>query len=295
MNKISIVMLIIWIAVAAGLIALLVIGLSTKSFFNIFNGKIGINGMTVEELKGNYNEVTYCEYEDVDEFNISWIAGNVTVKPTDGDKVKVTEYCQRELKDGEKMKVETSGSLISIDFKTDNNLFNMPPKLLVIEIPNGKADEIEINTVSADVIIETITSEEMKIATTSGDINGTISADKIDFASISGDIAAEISAEKTKISTTSGSTSIISDERLDELKFDSISGKIKLDAAKCPKEANINTTSGNIEIILPPDSQFTLDYDKISGDLTNDFPTPGNGDCELEISTISGDLTIKSK
>ena len=58
--------------------------------------------------------------------------------------------------------------------------------------------------------------------------------------------------------------------------------------------------SGDLELILPPDAGFTCTMDTISGDFESDFEFKshndtyicGDGDCMVEISGMSGAVSI---
>ena len=68
---------------------------------------------------------------------------------------------------------------------------------------------------------------------------------------------------------------------------------------------NIESTSGDVRIKLPEDSQFYLDISTISGDIKYDFDikisssgrrelqgTAGDGGDRIIINTVSGDVII---
>ena len=80
----------------------------------------------------------------------------------------------------------------------------------------------------------------------------------------------------------------------------SVSGAVSLSVEEEPETLSIKTTSGSIDLVLPEDASFTLDYDSTSGDLSSDllFRTEsgqhlfGDGKAEYQIGTVSGDVRI---
>ncbi|MCK5567884.1 MAG: DUF4097 family beta strand repeat protein, partial [Actinomycetia bacterium] len=70
-------------------------------------------------------------------------------------------------------------------------------------------------------------------------------------------------------------------------------------------DMKLGSTSGDVRISLPEDSQFYLDISTVSGDIKHDFSikvissgrrdlegTVGDGEDRIMISTVSGDVTI---
>jgi len=80
-----------------------------------------------------------------------------------------------------------------------------------------------------------------------------------------------------------------------------MSGAVSLQMASCPADLKIDTVSGGIQLTLPSDSGFTLEYDTVSGGINCDFSVvmsedkyiSGNGAAKFEIGSISGGLRIK--
>lgn len=70
-----------------------------------------------------------------------------------------------------------------------------------------------------------------------------------------------------------------------------------------PEALDIQTISGNIDLSLPEDVSFTLEFHSTSGELSSDLPYRaeegryifGNGEGEYKIGTVSGDVRITAE
>jgi len=106
------------------------------------------------------------------------------------------------------------------------------------------------------------------------------------------------------IKTTSGDVNVYGS--IPSLKVKSISGDIEVQTDKLLK-ITVDSTSGDVDLLIPKNSSFELDFDSISGELINEFPTTishqsdssfkgrvGLGNGKIVVRTISGDLEVKS-
>ena len=85
------------------------------------------------------------------------------------------------------------------------------------------------------------------------------------------------------------------------LEADSTSGTVTLITGIRPREIDVDTASGNVSLTLPADCGFTVDYDTASGDFISTLALVnrgtkriyGDGTVQVEVETISGDLTVE--
>ena len=69
-----------------------------------------------------------------------------------------------------------------------------------------------------------------------------------------------------------------------------------------PKNIDMDCASGNVNITLPSDTGFIIRMDSLSGRYYSEFPTTisgsdyiyGDGRCEIEMDSLSGDIKIYS-
>ena len=225
-----------------------------------------------ERLTGPYEVVgAYSAgIAGVSAINIDWVTGEVTVKPGDTDEILITEYAQRELREGEKLHFETSGNVLTIRFRERGNLGRMPKKKLEILVPRELAeslDRLSIESVSADVSIDDMGAETLKARTASGGIR-----------------LSNVVAHKFDTFTTSGSITVTS-ARSDSRSLDSISGTIRVTDI-ITRTLDIDTTSGSINVSGAIDN---ADLDSVSGKITLDNSAPFSS---LNGDTISGSMDL---
>ena len=175
---------------------------------------------------------------------------------------------------------------------------------------SADAQKIKLSTVGGDARVMCANCPEVEIETTSGNagvVDGTWA--KVDISTVSGAIELAGEAESAEIETASGKVDIAG--ALGALDFESVSGNLIL-ATERALRLDAETESGSIYLTLPAQDGFTLDYETKSGafrsalteregtliacgDHEAYYTVPaldGGAVSELEISTISGTLTI---
>ena len=199
-------------------------------------------------------------------------------------------------------------------------------KTLTVTIPQNLVSGIEnirVDVTSADVTLGDIELKNLYIDSTSGNASvSNVTADSFAFGSTSGDLTAEnCSLGRANIHTTSG-CAYLTDIKASYAGFDVISGDVtakncefgKVEAESTsgsfsmslnnvPTEFDADSTSGNVELFLPENAEFELEFDPTSGELELDFPSVkrgdeyivGSGRNEISIETTSGDAYIRIK
>ena len=210
------------------------------------------------------DSVTVSPIKNID---VNWVSGSVNIIRADVKEISVSESCDKELKDSEKMVYSIKGDTLRVDFCEPSiiNIFNTD-KDLEITLPASVADElksVDIENVSAAVSI------------------GGISCKTIDLTTVSGDVDVdESSCSKLDIETVSGNIRYAGNV-LDEVDADSVSGSVTLD--------------------LPDDAGFSAEISSMSGRITSDIPATshdgryvaGDGYTDIELNSVSGDLILQ--
>lgn len=193
----------------------------------------------------------------------------------------------------------------------------------------GHFEEIKVETTDAYTIVGADVSGRIKLSTVGGDarvmgatcptvdietVNGSVGVvdgtwGKVELSTVSGAIELAGEAENAEIETASGKVDIAG--ALGALDFESVSGDLIL-ATERALRLDAETESGSIYLTLPAQDGFTLDYETKSGafrsalteregtliacgDHEAYYTVPaldGGAVSELEISTVSGTLTI---
>lgn len=224
---------------------------------------------------------------DIQEIEIDWVSGNIRLVPANVSHIEVSEsgkdtskypmICQQ---DGRTLKIEyckntTFGDLKNLKFSKDLNI-------LVPMDWSGRA--LKVDAASAKLSVQDLTIQEVDIDTASGACQfHSCTVDTLDIDTASGDIYFEGS--------------------LNRLDCDSASAGVQAVLDNVPYEIDIDTASGGLELFLPEDAGFSVKMDTMSGkfDSTLTYTTKngryvrGNGACSIDMSSMSGSVTIRSK
>lgn len=177
---------------------------------------------------------------------------------------------------------------------------------------SADAQKIDLSTVGGDARVMCANCPEVEIETTSGNVgvvDGTWA--RVDISTLSGAIELAGEVENAEIETASGKVDIAG--ALGTLDFESVSGDLVLSLDRALR-LDAETESGSIYLTLPAQDGFTLDYETekgsfdsalteregtliACGDHETHYTVPaleGGEMSELEISTVSGTLTIEA-
>lgn len=196
-----------------------------------------------------------------------------------------------------------------------------PPKRLIqittgnlvldVYIPRDYVGGVSIDSVSGDIDVPFGAFREVSIQSTSGDIRASeLTSSSITIGSTSGDIRIDEShtAELT-IDTTSGDIKF--EGGADTVNADTTSGDISLELESVGGEMSVESTSGDVTLVVPSSAAFDLNATSTSGDIDSELPitidgsrrSRGRGDSlegvvgaggpAVEIRTVSGDIRLQ--
>ncbi len=208
----------------------------------------------------------------VDALDISWVSGRVTVIPYDGDDIVIREKSKGKIDEENCLRYRIKNGTLEVHYfrETEELNFSGPinfSKQLEIKVPYALANALEglnFDAVSSDLHISDLQIASLDVDTTSGNLSGK-----------------DIHAGFVNMST--------------------VSGDMKASFVNCPKELNMDSTSGDCIISLPKGSDVTAALDSVSGDFSSEFSTRyeeddvyiiGDGKREFTVSTVSGDFVI---
>ena len=88
---------------------------------------------------------------------------------------------------------------------------------------------------------------------------------------------------------------------LDTMEYDAASADLHAVFHNVPRSLDMGTASGDMDITLPDGAGFTAEVDAMSGDFRSDFEysqrddryISGDGSCRIDLSAMSGDVTIR--
>lgn len=255
--------------------------------FNLF----GSSGM-------NYDDGEYqigdgeAAVEDVNEIQVNWTAGNVKVVPyeadtTGSDVIFFTEESGTQLDEDYEMRYKVEDGVLKIMFAKSNvkftGVFQSLNKDLTINVPlSAELTDVSIETVSADINLQSTTADRIELDTVSGDVDGTLLvASEMDTETVSG----EVNWTQSDFGT---------------VDVESVSGAIDTGFTTMPSDIHMETVSGAMTLRLPENDGFKVDYDKVSGDFDCEFNVKINknmamyksGANKIQLETVSGNMKI---
>ena len=156
-----------------------------------------------------------------------------------------------------------------------------------ITLPESFDNELKIDNVSGSVKIYGIKAEEASIEAVSGSVSIT---------------ACDI--KKVKVDTVSGSSKVSGN--FEQLNIESVSGSIKAESGKAlVGKCDFESVSGSIQLAIPANMGYSMEYETMSGSFKDEIAgvsgskhgkyTHGNGNTEIEVSTMSGSIKIEER
>ena len=248
--------------------------------------------ITAENLRFEDSASTLIEgaaqfTSDIQEIEIDWVSGNIRLVPANVSNIQVSEtgvdndkYAMLCEQDGQTLKIEycknlTFGNLNTLKFSKD----------LTITVPRdweGRA--LTVDAASAKLFVQDLNIQDVEVDAASGECQfKNCTVDALDIDTASGNIYFE--------------------GTLNRLDCDSASAGVQAVLGNVPHEIEMDTASGGLELYLPEDAGFSVSMDTMSGKFDSTFPTTmkngrytcGNWACQIDMSSMSGGVTIRSK
>ena len=284
-----------------------------------FESKVNYVYKNGEEYTAGDREIT----EKIEKIDIHYLSGDVKLLASETGVVTIKETSEKAL--DEKLKVHTwvDGTTLYVRYcaSAKGLSLNNLKKQLVITIPSDEAlGDLKVDVSSADFTCDVSVSDQVKINTTSGDVNATVAAKKILLRGSSSDITLNQTgdSEEIKLETSSGnitvqmekaaklSTSVssgktnVSAKYAKEFKAVSTSGDCSFAFETAPAVTDVHGSSSDVTISVPKTSGITADLKVSSGKLYYDLPFSKNGDAyvsgdganQMKVVTSSGDINI---
>ncbi len=221
--------------------------------------------------------------------DLDWRQGNVRILVTEDDaQVSLTEESEEDLATSAKLRwtVDENGCLIVKNRKSGTYFATAERKKdLVLRIPKSMASaltEVDVNVNGGTLTVKGLTVDEMEIESVSADV-----------------LIDQCEIRNLDVETVSGKLTL-GGEVTNALTVESVSGELNLSSAACPNRTKLETVGGNVTLALPSHASFRLKYMTASGKLTSDFALSqngeyrvhGSGDCSVHVETKSGDLAL---
>lgn len=251
----------------------------------------------------------------------AWDKGEVAISGTLGSGAKRLSV------DGEggHLSVKVEGPDKSKGWMNFGSDSSMEESILNLKVPRKAS--LEINVVSADVVVADLAGGEVQIDTVSGRVRVGSDSKRVRIDSVSGDVEFDGKSAETEVETVSGDVSARGVGG--RTRFETVSGTVRVKASTPLRDTSAGTVSGDIEISGPIDRGGRVHLETMSGDvrlgvtsdlsariraesfsgtLRSDFGTVqkrehgpgsnldakvGDGDADIDIDNFSGDVTIR--
>lgn len=280
-------------------IALIVIGclVIAAVLWGVISPLLGIDGGRVFGWQDyRYDETGYTvgegsiPYGDITAIDLDWVDGKIEIVACDDTFISLTESADAELPDSAKLRwrVDENGRL-SIKYRKSSWFLGFGHenrnKTLILRIPEHMLETLElldVETVSSQVSIDGISVSALVYENVSGDLTVTNAGfSEIELESVSGDVR-------------------FTDCRVERAEAELVSGDLFLSSSVCPSRLDIESASGNVELLIPAESSFTLLHESASGRISSDFAMTkqgeryicGTGSAAFDIETASGDVFL---
>jgi hypothetical protein len=281
-------------------------------------------GYHIWSLADDYTSGGATITDAVENIEINWTSGKVTVAYHDADTVILEETADRAINGDDRMRWKMNGKTLVVEYNTpgffDFLNFSKPSKALTVTLPKGiSLKKANILATSADIIVPELRAEEIVLGSTSGDVKAEVTAPVVYGESTSGDVTLKVDgkAENVKMGATSGRLELtiaeaemadigttsgdifLEAETVKDAKIGSTSGDIRM-KVKAFEKMIIGATSGSVDAELSAEPGFTALVSTTSGGFSSAIALAKNGDtwscgdgsAKLEIGTTSGDVKI---
>lgn len=241
---------------------------------------------------------------EVQEIELNWLSGSVTVEAYDGSVISISETEQGD--EAMQLHWRQNGKKLEIQPFSHGKHTNVPSKDLLVRIPASLAENLqslEIDTTSADAFVSGLTLGTLQFESTSGSLDAQADCRKLEADTTSGEINFTGTASSVEADTTSGGMRFTG--TASEVEIDTVSGSFVLNLTETPDALSFDSTSGSITLTLPSDRSFEAKLDTVSGSLNCGFEVQQTGKgtwtytgssrlskAELEFDTVSGSVTI---
>ena len=226
------------------------------------------------------------EFGEIRRVYVRWVSGSVTVVPAKDGRLSVSETGSTD--DSNSMRWLIKDGVLNVQFSKPHGFsFKRDvKKQLKIALPESLMNALTsfgLEITSADAALDCVKAKRISIESVSGNV-----------------VADSVSCEKLIIETVSGDFDVSGD--ISDLSSESVSGDVMIRTQKAPTLVDSDSVSGDLTLIFAECSGFTVNFDKVSGDFTSDFPVYERGDDILysnggghySFDTVSGDFNIKN-
>lgn len=228
---------------------------------------------------------------DIKKLEINWTSGKVNIAYHAENTVIVKETADKAMDDNQKLRWWLDGDTLRIRYaKAGFRIsFNLD-KQLTVSLPRDLVlKSADIGSTSADIYAPALKADEIRLNSTSGNIEAGTDTKKLAASSTSGDVRVLQggSLDSADLSSTSGSLSLGVEGSVKNVSANSTSGGVALTVSGSAGNVKLHSTSGNIYPTLS--SLDKAEISATSGSVTGTV----NAFKDLKVNTSSGSVNLK--
>ena len=263
--------IVIWSVILIILCSILIFFLTngSSSFINLFARKEGkiVYDRTVQE--------------EINNISVNWKSGDLNIYKSEDDNIRIVQKSAYDLKEDQLIQISIDNNTLTLkEGKSSFGFFifgfGTRPSDVDVYLPEKEYDSISLKLTSGDITGNNVDSKNLDCNVTSGTVDiSNINSDNVSFKLTSGDIKNNnIVCNKLTAHTTSGRINM--NGSMKNMDLSVTSGEIDVDNEVLPDSLNAQTTSGNIDIKIPENSGFSVEYKVTSGNFKSDFDLYSN-------------------
>lgn len=207
---------------------------------------------------------------EVEELNIDWLGDSVTIESYDGTEVVFSETSDQALNDTTTMYYYLKEGTLNIKFGKPGIKMKgeqVPDKHLLVRVPRTlKLDNVEMNGLGQNFVMNGVRCETLEM----------------------NNVSVEITLNECEI---------------DDIEVNSVNTNVEATFSKMPNSIEMNNVTGGTVLYVPEDAGITLEWNGLMSNFLSELPVVnrgkkkiiGNGACDIEGNSISGELAIKVK
>lgn len=228
---------------------------------------------------------------ELKKLSLDWLDGSVRVVPCDDALISLTEDSSKALTEGDELRWGFSEdcSTLTVMYRKSAWYFEGTRgegKSLILRIPRkilAQLEEIEISTRGAEVHLEKLDTNAIRVTTQRGNVKGVgCAVENLTLNSKRGDLQWDGTVLKSTVMQTA-------------------KGSVTLQDVNCPKAIQVKTGNGKVSLTLGEQASFALQWITAGGSSFSDFALTesaegklicGDGAATIAVETQKGDLWI---
>lgn len=234
---------------------------------------------------------------DTTGFDLALIRNYVEVLPSEDDSYHLVYY----VTDVAPLELIEQGSFITLRDKNIDKyngstsvgfVGKSPETTVLLYVPEGAKPELSVASVSCDIIVTGVQTDNLSIANVSGDIELRSSEClRLDIASVSGGLfISDSESRDLNYAATSGAVEL-TNFKTGPISVGNVSGSIHLDNAEFTS-LSIGTVSGSLTGTLTGSREdYTVNFESLSG--RNSLGSLSGGKIDIDFGSVSGGIDLK--